>query len=171
MVETSYLYDGVFSKNASSKKRTSAYDQFINHKKFFSQEQDELHKFTCKYEQLIKNYNMTFDVLAKLEEVIMQLRALEKVEDHIKYYIGGRNSEYVYVFAPFYRSNVNNKHISDIIGKTEELGTDLKKFETDTYRAKAAGYLKNKMMDIVNNNIKNVENILQEKFGNNFINL
>ena len=114
---------------------------------------------------------MTFDLLAKLEEVIMQLRALEKVEQHIKYYIGGRNSEYVYVFAPFYRSSVNNKHISEIIGKTEELGTDLKRFDSDWYRTKAADYLKNKMMDVVNNNIKNVENILQEKFGENFINI
>lgn len=98
---------------------------------------------------------MTFDQLAKLEEIIMQLRAIDKVEDHLKFYIGGRNSEYVYAFAPFYRSNVNNKHISDIIGKADELDQS----NLDEYKPKAAAYLKNKMVEIVNNNIKNVENI------------
>ena len=163
MVETSYLYDGVFSKNSSTKKRTSAYDQFINHRKSFAQEQSQLYKFTCKYEQLIKEHSNTFDLLAKLEEVIMQLRSLEKVEDHIKFYVGGRNSEYVYAFAPFYRSNVSNKNISDIIGKAE----DLDERNLEEYKPKAAAYLKNKMVEIVNNNIKDVENILQKKFGEN----
>lgn len=158
------LIDGVFTKIMGTRLKKNSYDRFVDYGKNFSPD-DDLQMLTGSYKHIIGENKETFELLCKIEEVIMQLRSFNKLEEGIRFYIGGRNSEYIYATAPFYRHETNSKLISDIVGKTEVYGADHQNFlGNEELMHKAYVYLAVKMKSVILANIQNVDNFKQNKF-------
>ena len=106
--------DGVFIDIVGSKTELSSYDQFINHgegKKYSK----ELTQLTGMYQNLIAESKVTFEQLASLEEIIMQMRIREDLSD-IKL---TQVREYIYARTPFYRKDKKSKDVRVIVDKVE----------------------------------------------------
>jgi hypothetical protein len=70
-----------------------------------------------------------FEKLAKLEGVIMQMRAKELISEEVK--LSLVRDEYIYARTIFYREDRETKDIRIIVGKTEFYGNDLEKLYRD----------------------------------------
>jgi hypothetical protein len=70
-----------------------------------------------------------FEKLAKLEGVIMQMRAKELIAEEVK--LSLVRDEYIYARTIFYREDRETKDIRIIVGKTEFYGNDLDKLYRD----------------------------------------
>lgn len=160
------INDGVFSKIIGTRTTKSTYDLFIEQQKLYSPTDDQLTEFTGKYTKLINVNKELFQLLSSIEELVMQLRSLDKLEDNVKYSIGGRNNEYIYARASFYRHDHDKKTITDIIGKTEVYGSALSNFSgNEDLRTRAVTYLAIKMNDVIQTNTEYVDNLYTEMFG------
>jgi len=160
------LNDGVFTKIVGTRTTKSSYDLFIEQGKLFSPTDDQLTEFSGKYSKLIDANKELFELLSCMEEVIMQLRSLDVLNKNIKYSIGGRNSEYIYARAPFYRHDHNKKNITEIVGKTEVYGSALSEFPgNEELKTRAITYLSMKMKSIIDTNMENVDNFSTKLFG------
>lgn len=161
--------DGVFTKIVGSHKMKDAYESFIkNCERYKNDGVEDLHIFMDHYKSLINEHKSDIQLLCKLEEIIMQLRQLEdvKLNSNVKFRIGGRGNEYVYTYALFYRHGMSRNDISDIIGKVEDLGTDIEKFyESDELIRMGRIRLEDKMMESISNTRREVTQLLKEKFG------
>lgn len=122
------LNDGVFTKIVGTREKLSGYQQFIDYGKRFANGNSELVEFTGKYIDLVDKIKPSIEELSKVEEIVMQMRALENLEQNVKYSIGGRNNEYIYAYALFYRHDHIKKDIREIVGKTEVYGTEMEEF-------------------------------------------
>jgi hypothetical protein len=161
------LNDGVFSKIVGTRTTKSEYDLFIEQSKFYSDTDADLQEFTGKLTRLYDDNKEKFHLMSAIEEVIMQLRSLDKLEQNIKYSIGGRNSEYIYARVPFYRHNHEKKTITEIVGKTEVYGITLSEFPgNEELKARAVTYLAIKMRSVIHTNIEYVDNLFEKMFGN-----
>ena len=106
--------EGVFIDIVGSKSELSSYDQFINHgdgKKYSK----ELAELTNMYKTLVIESKMTFEKLASLEEIIIQMRIREDLSD-IKL---TQVREYIYARTPFYRKDKKAKDVRVIVDKVE----------------------------------------------------
>ena len=121
MARTNKLTSGVFVNLVRTSREISAYDEFINNKFRFTSE--ECVKYLEKYESLIDKRKEDLKLLADLEEIIMQLRTRDNIED-IKLSVV---REYIYARCPFYRRDKDSKDIRVIVGLTEFYGEDMKK--------------------------------------------
>ena len=158
------LNDGVFSKIVGTRTTKSSYDIFIEQQKLFSPTDGELTEFTGKYSKLIDANKELFQLLSTVEELVMQLRSLQMLHESIKYSVGGRNSEYIYARAPFYRHGHNKKTITDIVSKVEVHGNEMVEFP-NILRSRAQTYLAMKMRAVIDTNIENVDNLYTKMFG------
>ena len=161
--------DGVFTKIVGSHKMMNAYDSFIkNCEKYRSTEITDIQNFLQHYKQLIAEHKSDIHLLCKLEEIIMQLRQLEdlKTNSSVKFRIGGRGNDYVYAYALFYRHGMTRNDISDIVGKVEDLGTDIDALYDDEELMHLGQIrLEDKMMDGISITRREITQLLQEKFG------
>jgi hypothetical protein len=158
------INDGVFTKIVGTRITKSSYDLFIEQQKLFSPTDDELTEFTGKYSKLIDANKELFQLLSSVEELVMQLRSLDKLNHNIKYSVGGRNSEYIYARAPFYRHGHNKKTITDIVSKVEVHGNEMVEFP-NILQSRAQTYLAMKMRAVIDTNIENVDNLYTKMFG------
>jgi hypothetical protein len=161
--------DGVFTKIVGSHKMKDAYETFMkNSEKYRDTEVSDLHNFMDHYKTLINEHKFDIQLLAKLEEIIMQLRQLEdlKINNNVKFRIGGRGNEYVYAYALFYRHGMSRNDISDIVGKVEDLGTDIDVLYNDSELMHIGQIrLEDKMMEGISITRREVTQLLKEKFG------
>lgn len=106
--------DGVFIDIVGTPSELSSYDQFVKHGegKDFSKELNEL---TEVYKKLTLEHKSTFELLASLEEIIMQMRIREDLTD-IKL---SQVREYIYARTPFYRKDRKSKDVRVIVGNLE----------------------------------------------------
>jgi hypothetical protein len=96
--------------------------------------------------------------LAKLEEVIIQLRSRECIDEEIKITL---QREYIYARSTFYRNDRETKDIRAIIGKTDVYGTDVDLILlNEPFMKKAKKALYDVMTGEIEKNIKNLK--LQE---------
>jgi hypothetical protein len=105
--------EGVFIDIVGNNSKLSGYDQFLNQGN--GNPSRELNKLTNDYKSLIANNKQVFEQLAALEEVIMQLRIRENLDD-IKL---SQVREYVYARTPFYRKDKVAKDVRVIVDKIE----------------------------------------------------
>lgn len=161
--------DGVFTKIVGTHKMKDAYDIFLkNCDKYTMEEVQDLRIFVDHYKSLINENKFNIRLLCKLEEVIMQLRQLEdlKLSSNVKFRIGGRNNEYVYAYALFYRHGMTRNDISDIVGKVEDLGTDIEVLYNDEELIRLGQIrLEDKMMEGISITRREVTKLLNKKFG------
>jgi len=158
------INDGVFTKIVGTRTTKSSYNLFIEQQKLFSPTDDQLTEFIGKYSKLIDANKELFQLLSSVEELVMQLRSLDKLNHNIKYSVGGRNSEYIYARAPFYRHGHNKKTITDIVSKVEVHGNEMVEFP-NILQSRAQTYLAMKMRAVIDTNIENVDNLYTKMFG------
>ncbi len=90
--------------------------------------------------------------LAKLEELIIQLRSRECIDEEIKITI---QREYIYARSTFFRNDRDTKDIRAIIGKTEIYGTDVDVIlRNDEFMKKAKSALYDVMTGEIEKNIQ-----------------
>ena len=90
---------------------------------------EELVKHCNRYKDFISMMKTNFEKLAKLEGVIMQMRAKELISEEVK--LSLVRDEYIYARTIFYREDRETKDIRIIVGKTEFHGNDLEKLSRD----------------------------------------
>ncbi len=105
--------EGVFTNIVGTSTEISSYNQFINHDKGNSS--SELTDLTEMYKKMVNKHKATFEQLASLEEIIMQMRIREDLSD-IKLSLV---REYIYARTPFYRKDKKAKDVRVIVDKVE----------------------------------------------------
>ena len=88
----------------------------------------QLKTLTMVYNNNVENVIDKISYLAKLEELILQLRALENLKE-IKLSIV--RDQYIYARAPFLKIGSSSKDHRIIVGKTEFLGNNLNQLTRD----------------------------------------
>ena len=153
------LTGGVFTEIVGTRDRISSYDRFLNVDIDLSiPHTDELVKYCNQYKNSIRMMKTNFEMLAKLEEIIMQLRSKESVADEIKLSLV---REYIYARALFYREGKGTKDIRVIVGKTDVHGTDIELLGNSVEFMDLAKEKLLKAMDLeINENVKVLKNIL-----------
>lgn len=107
--------DGVFVDIVGTNDQINAFDKFINYGKDIKTPSKDLVKFTKQYQTIMKKFGPELQKIAKMEEIIMQLRAKDKVTD-IKLSLV---REYIYARCAFYRMGKTAKDIRVIVDKAE----------------------------------------------------
>jgi hypothetical protein len=149
------LTEGVFTGIVGTRERISSYDLFLE--TMTKKNSPELSKWSKKYRDHINKNKVRFQNLAKLEEVIMQLRSKETLLENIKL---SMVREYIYARASFYREGKGTKDIRVIVDKTDIYGTDLKKLlKNKEFMSKAVVKLESAMDKEIAENTRTIENI------------
>lgn len=115
--------EGVFTNIVGTSSEISTYNQFINQGEDLNVSK-ELQDLTDTYVKLVNDHKNTFEQLASLEEIIMQMRIKENLDD-IKLSLV---REYIYARTPFYRKDKKAKDVRVIVDKIEfhpEVGTNI----------------------------------------------
>lgn len=147
--------DGVFVDIVGSSNEISQYDKFLNYGKDINTTKD-IERYTKEYQELINQNKIGFWKLAKLEEIIMQLRSKENIDD-VKLSLV---REYVYARCPFYRKDKTSKDIRVIVDKSEFVGTNVEKLYKDKdFISKAKAKLKTAMEIEIEENINEYNKI------------
>jgi len=146
------LTEGVFAEMVGTSKEINKYTEFLNNIDSKSKNLKNLRK---DYEIMTGSNKDLFNKLAKLEEVILQIRAKESMMtgsvDEIKLSLV---REYLYARFPFYRKGMTTKDIRVIVDKSEFWGEDLNiLIKNKEFMSKAVEKL-NKAMDVeIDNNV------------------
>ena len=82
----------------------------------------ELKEMLTLYDDILNPLMNTIKDLGKLEELIIQLRSRECIDNEIKVTI---QREYIYVRSTFVRNGKETKDLRCIVGKTEVYGSDV----------------------------------------------
>jgi hypothetical protein len=147
--------EGVFTDIVGGGTQISSYDAFVNYGGDLKNSK-ELKKYTKQYSDLIMENKNTFLKLSKLEEVIMQQRSMENIDD-IKLSLV---REYIYARCPFFRKGKLSKDIRVIVDKAEfyeESVEDLPK--NKAFMDRAIEKLKKAMLTEIKENIHELEKI------------
>ena len=151
------LTEGVFTGIVGTRERISSYDLFLE--TMTKKNSPELSKWSKKYRDHINKNKVRFQNLAKLEEVIMQLRSKETLLENIKLSLV---REYIYARALFYREGKGTKDIRVIVGKTDVHGEDIELLgNTVEFMELAKGKLLNAMDLEIKENVRILKNILE----------
>jgi hypothetical protein len=150
MARENKLTGGVFTGIVGTTEKISSYDKFLNHAVDMSQpHSEELVKHCNRYKDFIGMMKTNFEKLAKLEGVIMQMRAKELISEEVKLSIV--RNEYIYARTLFYREDRETKDIRVIVGKTEFHGSNLDELYRDDAFMSAA---KDKLAKAIDKEIK-----------------
>lgn len=142
--------DGVFIDLIGDETQISSYDKFINYGKEIKSKNSDLLSLTKEYKNIIGKNKGTINKLAKLEEVIMQLRCIEDLSE-IKLSLV---RDYLYARTPFYRLGKANKDIRIIVDRHEFWSTDLNELGTNKeFMSKANEKLTAAMLSELQENI------------------
>lgn len=153
------LTEGVFAEMVGTSKEINKYTEFLNNVDSKSKNLKTLRK---DYENMTGSNKNLFEKLAKLEEVILQIRAKESMMtgsvDEIKLSLV---REYLYARYPFYRKGMTTKDIRVIVDKSEFWGEDLNiLIKNKEFMSKATEKLA-KAMDVeIDNNQHEYKNMI-----------
>lgn len=158
MARENKLTEGVFTGIVGTREKISSYDKFLNVNVDLTRKHSpELTKYCKKYRDVINKNKVKFQNLAKLEEVIMQLRSKETLLENIKL---STVREYIYARSLFYREDKGTKDIRVIVDKTDIYGTDLKSLlENKDFMTKASSKLEAAMDKEIQENLNKIQDI------------
>lgn len=145
--------EGVFTNIVGTSSEISTYNQFINQGEDLNISK-ELQDLTDTYVKLVSDHKNTFEQLASLEEIIMQMRIKENLDD-IKLSLV---REYIYARTPFYRKDKKAKDVRVIVDKIEfhpEVGANIEiLLGNDEFMARAKEKLVTAMDSEIKENIR-----------------
>lgn len=148
MGRTNKQTEGVFVDIVGTTSELSSYDVFINNST--NKPSKDLKGFLDEYKTAITENKMMFERLARLEEIIMQLRSMETISD-IKLSLV---REYIYARCSFYRKEKTAKDIRVIVDNVEFWNSDMEKLlGTKEFMEKAKTKLLKAMEKEVEDNI------------------
>jgi hypothetical protein len=150
-MSTKQITKGVFIDLIGSDTEIPSYDVFLTYE---NTKNKTLNKYTKEYSKLITQHKPTINRMAKLEEIVLQLRAIEKVDD-IKLSLV---RDYIYARTPFFRLGKTTKDIRVLVDRSEFWTTDLESLLTnEAFMIKAKNKLIDAMNEEVSSNIKEFE--------------
>lgn len=144
-MSTKKITKGVFIDIVGSDTEIPLYDVFIN---YDGPKSKTLNKYSKEYTKLITQHKSTINRMAKLEEIILQLRAVESDLD-IK--LSMVRDEYIYARTPFFRLGKTTKDIRVIVDRSEFWTNDLDSLILNEEFMKKA---KSKLIKAMNEEIK-----------------
>lgn len=149
--------DGVFT-DLVEVGQVPRYDKFVNYGNDIKPSKD-LKKFTSDYKNLVKVFGPTVEKLATMEEIIMQLRSKENIEE-VKLSIV---RDYLYARCSFFRRGKTSKDIRVIVDKTEfwEVKNVDDLLNNKDFMDKAIGKLTKAMDSEIKNNIHEYNKMLE----------
>jgi hypothetical protein len=151
--------EGVFTNIVGTSSEISTYNQFINQGEDLNVSK-ELQDLTDTYVKLVNDHKNTFEQLASLEEIIMQMRIKENLDD-IKLSLV---REYIYARTPFYRKDKKAKDVRVIVDKIEfhpEVGTNIEiLIGNEDFMARAKEKLTSAMDSEIKENIRLLKQML-----------
>ena len=149
------LTEGVFADIVRTNSQISKVDMFLNCGDQIDSSK-RLENYTEKYRKYTMLLTLEMEYMAKLEKVILQLRALESMDD-IKISI---LREYIYVRVPFYRTDKSAKDIRVLVGNTEFYGGNIENlFGSKVFMNKAKEKLSRAMKSDIKDTIKEINDI------------
>lgn len=115
--------DGVFTDIVGTPEKISRYDRFISQGSDIQKPSTDLRKYTNQYVKLVNGVKNKLQNLAELEEIIMQMRIKENIQD-VKLTV---LREYIYARCTFYRTNTSTKDIRVLVGTMDMFGENINK--------------------------------------------
>jgi hypothetical protein len=142
--------EGVFVDIVGSSTELSSYDVFMNIET--KNQSNSLKSFLGEYRKIITENKVEFERLARIEEIIMQLRLLD-IKD-IKLSLV---REYIYARCSFFRIGKTSKDIRVIVDNVEFWTSDMTELSTNQeFMTKAKNKLIRAMEKEVDENIENL---------------
>jgi hypothetical protein len=152
------LTDGVFVDIVGTAKEINLYTEFLNNIDSKSKNLKSLRK---EYDALTGQNKNLFEKLAKLEEVIMQIRAKESIMTGPSDVKLSLVREYLYARYPFYRKGMLTKDIRIIVDKSEFWGDNLNVLlKNKEFMSKATDKLSKAMDEEINSNLHEYNNLI-----------
>jgi hypothetical protein len=152
------LTDGVFVDIVGTAKEINLYTEFLNNIDSKSKNLKSLRK---EYDALTGQNKNLFEKLAKLEEVIMQIRAKESIMTGPSEVKLSLVREYLYARYPFYRKGMLTKDIRVIVDKSEFWGDNLNVLlKNKEFMSKATDKLSKAMDEEINSNLHEYNNLI-----------
>jgi hypothetical protein len=152
------LTDGVFVDIVGTAKEINLYTEFLNNIDSKSKNLKSLRK---EYDALTGQNKNLFEKLAKLEEVIMQIRAKELIMSGPSEVKLSLVREYLYARYPFYRKGMLTKDIRVIVDKSEFWGDNLNVLlKNKEFMTKATDKLSKAMDEEINSNLHEYNNLI-----------
>jgi hypothetical protein len=153
------LTDGVFADLVGTSKEIDKYDEFLN---CIDSKSKNLKNLKKEYEIMTGSNKKLFNKLAKLEEIILQIRAKESMVN------GGTEElklslvrDYLYARYPFYRKGMTTKDIRVIVDKSEFWGDDLNRLtKNNEFMTKAVEKLEKVMSVEIDYNVFEYKNMI-----------
>lgn len=153
------LTDGVFADLVGTSKEIDKYDEFLN---CIDSKSKNLKNLKKEYEIMTGSNKKLFNKLAKLEEIILQIRAKESMVN------GGTEElklslvrDYLYARYPFYRKGMTTKDIRVIVDKSEFWGDDLNRLtKNNEFMSKAIDKLEKVMSVEIDYNVFEYKNMI-----------
>ena len=160
MPRNNKVTERVFADIAETPIHKEAYVRFLFLDEELGMEESEQLKFMKRrYEELVAEVHGPISQLARVEEIIIQMRAKKVIDSELRLSLS-RN--YIYARSLFYRRDNQINDIRVIVGKISEYGDDLEKLMTnDMFRL----ICKKKLIEAMDREIeKNVEylNLINE---------
>jgi hypothetical protein len=158
MARVNKYTEGVFTEIVGNENSIPSYDRFLNVQNDLVPPTGELKKITEKYRKLITKQKVGFVKLAKMEELIMQLRTMDNLKPNdIKLSI---LREYVYARVPFYRTDKDSKDVRILIDSYEQYGKDIDSlYDNNELMSLSMEKLKLAMDKIIKDNLHNLKKI------------
>jgi len=125
------LTQAVFSDIVKTDNRLSLYERFLNVDTALEITTDELlDEFKDQYQHVTNVLRKDLNALAKMEEVIIQMRCKKLISENMKISIG---RGYIYARTLFYRGERDVKDIRVLVDSTKDWGDDPKKLIGDPF--------------------------------------
>lgn len=155
MARVNEFTDGVFSKFYGGTQVIPAFDAFLE-KNNPENPSNNLRKFSKSYKDYVTKERNQLERISLIEEIIMQLRAKEKLEDVKVSFV----REYIYARAPFYRRDKTSKDVRVIVDNKEFWKLNLKKLlMNEEFMQKAKEKLTKQMDILIAKNMKRLSEI------------
>lgn len=150
-----------FADLTGNEREVSAYDIFLNLNNP-KEPSDMLKKLISDYARLIETNRLVFQRIGLVEELIMQLRTYENMDD-IKI---SNIRNYIYARCPFYRKDIKTKDVRVIVDSTDIWNIPVDELASNVeFMEKAKEALREKMREVIDKNLVLLQQ-LNEKISN-----
>lgn len=117
---------GVFTDIVGDQKETPAYLQFLGIQDLLKKPSEELTKYMETYRFTVTHHKNILENLARLEDVIMQIRTRDNLTaEEIRFNVV---RQYIYARIPLHRKDNETKDIRVIVGKVNDYHKHIKKY-------------------------------------------
>lgn len=146
---------GVFTDIVGDTNKYPLYDTFIKTQDYLKKPSKDLKKYLSEYESLVTKNKHIFEKMANLENVIMQIRAIENFRPYeIKFNIV---RQYINARIPFYRRDKKAKDIRVIAGLVDVYGTNIDEYyKNPEFMEITRNKLMDSMFSIITENMNNL---------------